>query len=114
MTNLDAINLGSFINTDKVVEIVEGSFTYTRTTADGGGIYEVNNPQPGNQFLPFTTFSTDGGVSWFGDLDGDYQANVPDLLTCATLDKIRYRWHSYGPTPSMTVLFKTALLSTEV
>jgi hypothetical protein len=108
MIDLNALNLGTFIPTDKVVEVLTGQFTYTYTDAENGGLYEVNNPQPGNLFLPVSIFSIDGGTTWIGDLDG------PDFLTCSTANKIRYRWASYGPAGSFTVLYKTALLSTEV
>lgn len=107
--------LGSFIDTDKVIEVVEGQFTYSYTTSDAGGLFEIPNPQPGTIMLPFSIFSIDSGQSWFGDLDAGtgVEPLIPDLLTCVSKIAIRYRWAGYGRVAPATVIYKTALLATE-
>lgn len=99
---------------DKTVYTLSGQFTYSYTTSDMGGAYTVPNPEPGVLFLPDSIFSVDGGATWFGDLEKEaavLNPNTPDINTNSTVSQIIYRWGSYGPTGSRTVLFRTKLLA---
>ena len=98
---------------DKTIYTLEGQFTYSYTTADMGGAYTVPNPEPGVIFLPDSIFSTDGGVTWFGDLDRNIEPgnDIPDINTIVSVDSIIYRWASYNVPGSLTVLFRTKLLA---
>lgn len=101
---------------DKTVYTLSGQFTYTYTTADMGGAYTVPNPEPGVIFLPDSIFSIDGGLTWFGDLEkeaGELNPDTPDINTNSTLSDIIYRWGTYGPSGSKTVLFRTKLLAVQ-
>lgn len=113
MANLAKANFGSPIDGDKVIETLTGTFTYTYTTNDNGGIFSVPNPQPGTKFLPLTYFSVDGGSTWFGDMEGDVFNDLIDFLTGVTESSINYRWNYYGPAGSKTVMYRTALLLIE-
>jgi|SRR5690606_18393806 len=112
MPDINKINIGSPIEVDKVVHILEGSFTYTYTTSNAGGLYSIPNPEPGVIFLPVSIFSINNGETWITDLYSGYFVNeVPDFLTCSTPSEIRYRWASFrGPSGSLTVLYKTWLM----
>lgn len=114
--NLNNANVGSIIDTDKAVYILEGNFTYSFTTSNNGGSFDIPNPEPGVLFLPVSIYSRDGGNTWFGDLDGQMfgGVNYPDMLTCSRTDVIRYRWGAFGPSGSFNVLYRTALLAVSV
>ena len=101
---------------DKTVYTLSGQFTYSYTTSDMGGSYTVANPEPGVIFLPDSIFSIDGGETWFGDLEkeaGVLNPTTPDINTNSTTSSIIYRWGSYGPSGTKTVLFRTKLLAAE-
>lgn len=110
MTDFNKANFGSPFNGDKIVEILEGSFTYTYTTSSSGGQYQIDNPQVGTKFLPFAIFSTDGGDTWFTDMEGDGINGIVDMLTVVTTTKIKFKWNWYGPSGSKTVLYRLALI----
>lgn len=114
MADLDLLNFGSNLDGDKIVEILEGTLTYSYTTADSGGYMQRENPQPGTLFLPFSIYSVNGGVTWFGDMEGDFINQLPDMMTGVTTSYINYRWNSYGPGGSFPVMYKTALLAMDV
>lgn len=98
---------------DKVVYTLTGSFTYTFTTSNSGGLVVLSNPEPGVIFLTESIFSRDGGVTWFGDLDGSQflTTPTPDINTICTLSSVLFRYGSFGPSGSFTIQYRTRLLA---